>query len=395
MKVCFVQGTKFKEDKEGNLYTGGSYSEEIWKRYQEAFGQLTVLARLDEIKRTKEDYLKLYNIFNTKDKKFIELPNLNSIANLANNYFKVKKIIKDTVKENDILIARLPSMYSYIACHYAIKFKKKYIVEVVGCPWDSLWNYNYKGKILAFYSFIKMRRIVKKANNVIYVTNEFLQKRYPNKGYNIGCSDVSIDRSDDYILTRRIEKIRKVEQKQEIIFGTCAGIDVKHKGQEYVIKAMSLLKDKGFKNIEYQMVGDGDSTRLINIAKKYGVVDNLKFMGSMPHNEVFKWLDTVDIYIQPSNTEGLCRALLEAMSRGCPCIASNAGGNPELICPEYVFKKKNVFNLFETILDLISNKENLENNSRYCFEKSKLYDKDILETKRKTFFENVKLDKRG
>ena len=42
-------------------------------------------------------------------------------------------------------------------------------------------------------------------------------------------------------------------------------------------------------------------------------------------------MDQVDIYIQPSLTEGLPRGLLEAMSRGCPAIASRVGGIPELL----------------------------------------------------------------
>ena len=39
----------------------------------------------------------------------------------------------------------------------------------------------------------------------------------------------------------------------------------------------------------------------------------------------------MDIYIQPSLTEGLPRALLEAMGRGCPAIASQVGGISELL----------------------------------------------------------------
>jgi len=45
-------------------------------------------------------------------------------------------------------------------------------------------------------------------------------------------------------------------------------------------------------------------------------------------------LDDVDIYIQPSRQEGLPRALIEAMSRGCPAVGSTAGGIPELLSPE-------------------------------------------------------------
>ena len=49
---------------------------------------------------------------------------------------------------------------------------------------------------------------------------------------------------------------------------------------------------------------------------------------------VLEWLNDVDIYIQPSRQEGLPRALIEAMSRGCPAFGSTAGGIPELLSPE-------------------------------------------------------------
>ena len=47
-----------------------------------------------------------------------------------------------------------------------------------------------------------------------------------------------------------------------------------------------------------------------------------------------KWLDGLDIYIQPSFQEGLPRALVEAMSRGLPALGSSVGGIPELL-PSY------------------------------------------------------------
>ena len=49
---------------------------------------------------------------------------------------------------------------------------------------------------------------------------------------------------------------------------------------------------------------------------------------------VFNWLDDLDLYLQPSYTEGMPRALLEAMSRGLPCCASAVGGIPDLLPDE-------------------------------------------------------------
>ena len=49
---------------------------------------------------------------------------------------------------------------------------------------------------------------------------------------------------------------------------------------------------------------------------------------------VYGWMQKLDLYIQPSLTEGLPRALIEAMANGKPALASSAGGIPELLDTE-------------------------------------------------------------
>ena len=48
-------------------------------------------------------------------------------------------------------------------------------------------------------------------------------------------------------------------------------------------------------------------------------------------DKVFEWLDTIDLYVQPSLTEGMPRAAIEAMSRGCPVVVSDVGGLKNLV----------------------------------------------------------------
>lgn len=54
----------------------------------------------------------------------------------------------------------------------------------------------------------------------------------------------------------------------------------------------------------HQLVGGGDASELKAEAKKQDVSAQIKFLGSMPHDKIFEWLDTIDIYIQPSYQEG-------------------------------------------------------------------------------------------
>lgn len=392
MKVCFVTGSKFIIDYDGDIYTNGSYSDKIWKRYEENFGNLTVIARIEEKKIDKAEANKKYNHFNNKKYEFVNVENdFKSVLSFFD--FKIKrknkKIMKKYIKETDVLIVRVPSSISYLAIKYAKKYNKRYICEMVGCPWDSLWNHSWKGKILAPIKWYTAKICLKNAENVIYVTNEFLQKRYPTLGKNIGCSDVELKKSDDKVLSNRLQKIKMKSENEKIVLATLAAINVKYKGQAYVIKAIAELNKIGF-NFEYQLAGGGSKERLEKLAEKLGVTENVKFLGSIPHEEIFDWLDDVDIYIQPSKQEGLPRALIEAISRGCPCIGSNTGGIPELIDKSYIFKKGNV----KMLIDILRNysKEKQLEQAKKNFSISKNYTKEKLDQKRNAFYDEFKLN---
>lgn len=78
------------------------------------------------------------------------------------------------------------------------------------------------------------------------------------------------------------------------------------------------------------LVGDGslraDLEQTVRLA---GLKDSVTFTGAL--NEVRPWLALADIVVLPSLTEGLPIALIEAMAMGKPCVASAAGGIPEVI----------------------------------------------------------------
>lgn len=86
------------------------------------------------------------------------------------------------------------------------------------------------------------------------------------------------------------------------------------------------------------------------------VADQIKIIGQMPHDKVFTWLDSIDIYAQPSRQEGLPRAMIEAMSRGIPCIGAKTAGIPELIDNKYIFtnSKTEVEEISKLLLDMRS-----------------------------------------
>ena len=302
---------------------------------------------------------------------------------------RIKGILRENIKKNDVVIVRLDSFMGLQTIRECRKMKVPYMIELVGCAWDSFWNHGITGKVLAPYLFFRTRKEVKRAPFVVYVTSEFLQRRYPTKGINTNISNVKLNKQNKDDLVERINKINNNSGK--LVLGTAANVDIRYKGQQFVIEALGLLKNKGYKNFEYQILGAGDNSYLNEVAIKNNVQNQVKFLGSLQHEKVFTWLkEDLDVYIQPSLQEGLPRSVIEAMSVGVPCIGSDVAGIPELLDSKWVFKRKR--NKSEQIANLLlqlNNKILTEQAERNYTEASK-YSYDILLKKRKEILEEYK-----
>jgi glycosyltransferase involved in cell wall biosynthesis len=58
-------------------------------------------------------------------------------------------------------------------------------------------------------------------------------------------------------------------------------------------------------------------------------------LGTLPDEEVDRWLKTADIFVAPSIYESFGLGFLEAMRWGTPVIGTHAGGIPEVVRHEH------------------------------------------------------------
>ena len=300
---------------------------------------------------------------------------------------KSKVIIDKCVKEADLVIGYVPNVNASFACSLAKKYNKKFLSYVVGCPWDALWNHGFLGKIIAPLAFLRLRRTLKKSDFALYVTERFLQKSYPCPGLTCGCSDVRIPHLNETILQNRLERLNGLEGKS-VNIATIANNSVKYKGQHFVIMALAQLKKMGITKYHYHLIGGGNKKRLETLAKELNVAELVHFEGIVPHSQIFKKLDEMHIYIQPSLQEGLPRSVVEAMSRGLTCICANTAAMPEMIDSEYVVQRKSV----KDIVDVLKNMtvEKMIGQAKRNFDEARKYEEHVLEIKRNEFFERIK-----
>ena len=350
----------------------------ILKRYYDNFGEVIICTRVNNT----EDGLneKLYDI-TSFIKKVIPVQLSKAFLHLEDHR------MLDGMAQCDMVVGRFDSIVSCRAAYCANKIRKPFLAELMADAWDGYWNHGIIGKIIAPYMYLATRNAVKDADFAIYVTKSFLQKRYPCKGFTTNVSNVLIKEMKEEDVQKRIAKI-ETHSLDEITLMTTAAVDVMAKGHEYVVKAIPSLNKHGIK-IKYLIVGGGDQTRLRTLADKLGVLNQVCFLGELSLQEVFKTIEKSDIYIQPSLQEGLPRSVIEAMSKGCPCIGAKTAGIPELLPQECVFKRKSSDSIARVIIS-VAHKDKLKMLSRNSFETAKEYQDDVLSVRRNDFYDKIK-----
>ena len=382
IKGIFCHYLPIYKDINGN-YCSTTMTNDLFARYLEVCDELTIATRVYDLNKTAENAHQ--EILDLPAVKILEFPNLSNPKIFLTQYLKHKKRLAENMRDKDLIFIR-GGVIANIAAGIALKMHKPYFAEAAGYSWDEYWNYSLLGKFLAPIMELNSRRVIKNANFVLYVTEKFLQEKYPTNGIAEFASDVVLEKIEEDALKNRLSKIQNMNPKKQIVFGTTGGIGNKAKGQHFFIQAMDKLR--GEFNIRYELTGGGNDEFLKAQAQKYNLTDKVIFNGELTHEEVFKWLDSIDVYIQPSMQEGLSRAVVEALSRACPAIVSSTGGNPELVNSNCIFKRGNVDDLVRVVKNFMAGDFKIQ--AEQNFNHAKNYQAAKLDERRRKFFKRYR-----
>lgn len=113
-----------------------------------------------------------------------------------------------------------------------------------------------------------------------------------------------------------------------ILCFTAARMDI-IKGYQYQIAAIKHLKQTpAWANLYFAWAGKGTlEDHFRQTVQQAGMGDRVKFLGEL--DRITDWLDASDVFVLPSESEGLPLAMMEAMAKGLPVAASAVGGVPE------------------------------------------------------------------
>lgn len=361
----------------------------VWQRYLSQFQEIVVIGRAE---KGSLDHQEL-PISSGPGVSFQFVESVSNIKALLSGGGKAAIEIESVIRDADIVIARLPSELGLLSARIARRLQKPYIAETVGCAWDALWNYgSIQGKIYAPLLFARMRLAVSAAPYVSYVSQRFLQTRYPHPRarHVVAVSNVELPATDDTVLKSRLVHIATTSEK--FIIGLIGSLKTRYKGVDLAIDALARLRTVGI-DAELRILGGGDPSSYSDLARTKNVGEYVHFDGLLTDRQsVMTWLDEVDVYIQPSFQEGVPRALIEAMSRGCPAIGSRCGGIPELLPTENLIPVGDATQLFKKLQHALASSEWRVQGAKQNIARAQKFDKRTLDAKRSDFLEKVALD---
>lgn len=193
-------------------------------------------------------------------------------------------------------------------------FGTRVLVEVHGDHYFA-WMSSPKGK--AFF-LDKVIRWVYRNADIVRVLNERMLEMFHDLKV-IGNFEIIYNRVNLDIFSRPKSDFSFTSEKVSIM---SVGSFVERKGYRFVIEALG--KSGYAKRVKLILVGGGEQKKLYRrLAEQYKI--EIDLYDRIPQNDFVNRLYNADIYIQPSYSEAVPRAIIEAMAMRLPILASDVG----------------------------------------------------------------------
>lgn len=120
---------------------------------------------------------------------------------------------------------------------------------------------------------------------------------------------------------KQINERNKLNLKFDDIVIGHIGRFSKQKNHVFLIKLLKQMVIEN-KSVKLMLIGDGELyNEVFQIALKCKLENNIIFTGQI--DDVYNKIQIMDVFVLPSNSEGLCIAAIEAQANGLPCIFSD------------------------------------------------------------------------
>ena len=348
MRVLLTSEARFERTPDGAIWGPPAYGRALWTRYLEVFSSVMIAARVANVTVASPGGV----IASSPDVQFCPLIPYSGLSGLLTALPDVRASVRTAVQDTAAIIVRAPSPIAYLTSRAAARVRRPFAAEIVGDS-DQVFSrgaFHHPLRIpIRWLARSTQRQLSRDAIAVLYVTTTVLQRRYPSHGPSYAASDAALDdlafASDDR---------NEWRAPAEFVLVTVGGLDQPYKGTGVLLDALHDLRRRGA-SVRLRIVGDG---RLLahyrRRSEALGLSAAVDFLGQQDRAGVRAALDSGHLFVLPSLTEGLPRALLEAMARGLAAVATNVGGVPELLPSECLVPPRDAHALAVRIEQMMS-----------------------------------------
>jgi glycosyltransferase involved in cell wall biosynthesis len=149
---------------------------------------------------------------------------------------------------------------------------------------------------------------------------------------------------------------QELDVDDSICLMTCVGSLTPVKDHVTQLKAFARLTPQ-YPNARLILVGDGpERSQLKELSTKLKLTEKVHFLGH--RTDIANILRGSDLYLQSSTTEGFSNAIVQAMAVGLPVVATDVGGNPELVSQDggILIPPRNPEQLANALLRMVNDK---------------------------------------
>lgn len=383
MNVVVTTEARFDQAPDGSIWTEGVSHYPFWQRYLDVFDQVSVVARVREVSAAQEEARRA----DGPGVSFAPVPYYVGPLQYARRIRTIRRALRGAAGPHDAVILRVPSLLAVEVAQELRQGEQPYAVEVVGDPWDVFARGAVRHPlrpVLRRWFARQLRVICSGACAASYVTASRLQSRYPpgENAYTTYYSDVFLDASAFVAQPRAARPLGN-----PVTVATVGSLEQPYKGVDVLIESVKALCRAAL-DVILVVVGDGRyRAQLEAQAARFGLRERVTFLGSLPPGEAVRAvLDRADLFVLASRTEGLPRALIEAMARGLPCLGTAVGGIPELLPQEDLVPPHDAISLASKIREVVTNPERMARMSARNLAKAAEYREDLLRERRIAFY---------
>ena len=186
--------------------------------------------------------------------------------------------------------------------------------------------FSFNGKLAIFLKKFSLRQASAITANSIFTSSlvKNLDRNVP-----IDVVPMGVD-TDEFNPNRKNPKIREelgIEGPMILFVGRL----VENKGVQHLLQAMpSVLKI--FPNAVLVIIGDGSQKgKLKKLVETMKLSQSVYFLGTLSHSQLPEYYAEADVFVGPSEVEGLGVVFLEASSSGLPLVGTAIGGTADIL----------------------------------------------------------------